>query len=395
MSERNLKKRDMDLMDLLESDLSCAVCHEIFINPLIINCSHSFCKFCLYQWLASRKSDCPQCRVRVTSQAENLVLRNIITKLVQNASPQIQQSRSATVNQRLKEIEDVTKSVDMDDELIKLIRRRRFFNTDEVDDIDHEDDGDENISSQADDEEFDDTSSFHFDILRVFRAQDNHQDDEEMNDDQPSLLEVFESSENDDDDSSYIIDTDEEQPDVTLDSIDCYSPPSSSDSDVIEEEFDNSSSSSSNSSSSSSGSVTSVDEDQDSDDEEEDDSDSPIEIEEDDEDEDGEEEEEDEGEEEEEDEDEDSDGVSFPYNRTLARDIPMTDEAIQLGSYYRARFDRRHIRRAFSPVRFDRHVLDTSSSDDSTDEYDSEHVMEPERYSSDSTVEYGTSDDSN
>lgn len=93
-----------DAQELLESDLSCAICQDIYINPLILNCSHSFCKFCVYQWL-SKKTGCPQCRLAVSFQAENLALRNIINRMVQKTSQQFQNNRSTSIAQRLKEEE--------------------------------------------------------------------------------------------------------------------------------------------------------------------------------------------------------------------------------------------------------------------------------------------------
>lgn len=97
-----------DAQEMLENDLSCAICQDIYINPLILNCSHSFCKFCVYRWLTKNKK-CPQCRMAVTFQAENLALRNIINKMVQKSSEQFQKNRKNNVDQRLKDEEEQEK----------------------------------------------------------------------------------------------------------------------------------------------------------------------------------------------------------------------------------------------------------------------------------------------
>mgnify|MGYP001012846287 CR=1 FL=1 len=97
-----------EIQDILEYDLSCAICQDVYINPLILNCSHTFCKFCVYRWL-SKKTGCPQCRITVCFQAENLALRNIINRLVQKASSQFQLNRTNCVNQRLKDEEEQEK----------------------------------------------------------------------------------------------------------------------------------------------------------------------------------------------------------------------------------------------------------------------------------------------
>ncbi|KAJ8344006.1 hypothetical protein SKAU_G00313350 [Synaphobranchus kaupii] len=64
---------------LLEEELSCPVCTEIFRDPVLLRCSHSFCMACLRQyWERKESRECPVCRRR-TSMDEpplNLSLRN-------------------------------------------------------------------------------------------------------------------------------------------------------------------------------------------------------------------------------------------------------------------------------------------------------------------------------
>ncbi|KAJ8270927.1 hypothetical protein GJAV_G00120850, partial [Gymnothorax javanicus] len=64
---------------LLEEELSCPVCSGIFRNPVILSCSHSFCKDCVLQcWEQKGSQECPVCRRR-SSKLEppfNLALRN-------------------------------------------------------------------------------------------------------------------------------------------------------------------------------------------------------------------------------------------------------------------------------------------------------------------------------
>ncbi|KAJ8353013.1 hypothetical protein AAFF_G00122010, partial [Aldrovandia affinis] len=48
---------------LLEEELSCPVCTEIFRDPVVLKCSHSFCKACLQKWWREKGSlECPVCR---------------------------------------------------------------------------------------------------------------------------------------------------------------------------------------------------------------------------------------------------------------------------------------------------------------------------------------------
>ncbi|XP_064197537.1 E3 ubiquitin-protein ligase TRIM35-like [Anguilla rostrata] len=63
----------------LEEELSCPVCSEIFRDPVVLSCSHSFCKACLQQyWEQKGSQECPVCRRRSSMEVPftNLSLRN-------------------------------------------------------------------------------------------------------------------------------------------------------------------------------------------------------------------------------------------------------------------------------------------------------------------------------
>ncbi|XP_061086189.1 E3 ubiquitin-protein ligase TRIM35-like [Conger conger] len=64
---------------LLEEELSCPVCSEIFRDPVMLTCSHSFCKACLQQyWDQKGSQECPVCRRKYSKDLlpPNLALRN-------------------------------------------------------------------------------------------------------------------------------------------------------------------------------------------------------------------------------------------------------------------------------------------------------------------------------
>ncbi|XP_067237039.1 nuclear factor 7, ovary-like isoform X1 [Chanodichthys erythropterus] len=60
-------------------DYICPVCHEIFNVPVILSCSHSFCKECLQQfWRTKKTQECPVCRRASRHQPPiNLALKNL------------------------------------------------------------------------------------------------------------------------------------------------------------------------------------------------------------------------------------------------------------------------------------------------------------------------------
>ncbi|XP_016386811.1 E3 ubiquitin-protein ligase TRIM39-like, partial [Sinocyclocheilus rhinocerous] len=62
-----------------EYDYSCPVCRDVFNVPVILSCSHSFCKECLQQfWKIKKARECPVCR-RLSKHEPtcNLALKNL------------------------------------------------------------------------------------------------------------------------------------------------------------------------------------------------------------------------------------------------------------------------------------------------------------------------------
>ncbi|CAB1435790.1 unnamed protein product [Pleuronectes platessa] len=70
----------------LEEDFCCSVCHDVFRDPVVLSCSHSFCKDCLKGWWEEKEVKmCPLCKRR-SSRSEppcNLVLKNLCESFLQ------------------------------------------------------------------------------------------------------------------------------------------------------------------------------------------------------------------------------------------------------------------------------------------------------------------------
>ncbi|KAG7497128.1 E3 ubiquitin-protein ligase TRIM39-like [Solea senegalensis] len=73
----------------LEEDLCCPICHEVFRDPVLLPCSHSFCKDCVKTWWRDRPTpDCPVCKKRSpTDPPCNLVLKNTCETFLQEQGP--------------------------------------------------------------------------------------------------------------------------------------------------------------------------------------------------------------------------------------------------------------------------------------------------------------------
>lgn len=72
-------------MSLPEEDLTCPICCEIFADPVLLQCSHSFCRSCLERCLDRGLRECPVCRKKVSKSgfSSNLALKNVCEAVLQ------------------------------------------------------------------------------------------------------------------------------------------------------------------------------------------------------------------------------------------------------------------------------------------------------------------------
>ncbi|XP_026097055.1 E3 ubiquitin-protein ligase rnf8-like isoform X1 [Carassius auratus] len=87
------------MTEVLESELQCSICSELFIEAVTLNCAHSFCQHCIREW-RKRKDKCPMCWQNITSQTRSLVLDNCIDRMVENLSADMRERRLALINER-------------------------------------------------------------------------------------------------------------------------------------------------------------------------------------------------------------------------------------------------------------------------------------------------------
>uniref|UniRef100_A0A3B3ZZR3 Tripartite motif containing 35-13 n=1 Tax=Periophthalmus magnuspinnatus TaxID=409849 RepID=A0A3B3ZZR3_9GOBI len=66
-------------------DLTCPVCCDIFTDPVLLSCSHSFCRTCLKRCWDTGMRECPVCRKKApkTCPPSNLALKNVCEAVVE------------------------------------------------------------------------------------------------------------------------------------------------------------------------------------------------------------------------------------------------------------------------------------------------------------------------
>ncbi|XP_062247557.1 zinc-binding protein A33-like [Platichthys flesus] len=70
----------------LEEDLCCPVCQDVFRDPVVLSCSHSFCRDCLESWWKDKEvKECPLCKRRSSKMQPpcNLALKNLCETFLQ------------------------------------------------------------------------------------------------------------------------------------------------------------------------------------------------------------------------------------------------------------------------------------------------------------------------
>ncbi|XP_047426971.1 nuclear factor 7, brain [Mugil cephalus] len=72
-------------MSVSEDDLTCPVCCDIFVDPVLLSCSHSFCRSCLKKCRDTGSRECPVCRKKAlkSNPPSNLALKNVCEALLQ------------------------------------------------------------------------------------------------------------------------------------------------------------------------------------------------------------------------------------------------------------------------------------------------------------------------
>ncbi|XP_022618656.1 nuclear factor 7, brain-like isoform X2 [Seriola dumerili] len=88
-----------------EEDLCCPVCHEVFRDPVVLSCSHSFCKDCLQSWWREKPDRlCPVCKRRSSKNDPpcNLVLKKLCEAFLQEREQRSSEALCSLHSEKLK-----------------------------------------------------------------------------------------------------------------------------------------------------------------------------------------------------------------------------------------------------------------------------------------------------
>ncbi|XP_044075674.1 nuclear factor 7, brain-like [Siniperca chuatsi] len=89
----------------LEEELCCPVCHDIFKDPVILSCCHSFCKVCLQSWWIEKViHDCPVCKRRSPKKFPpyNFVLKNLCESFLEERDQRASEALCSLHSEKLK-----------------------------------------------------------------------------------------------------------------------------------------------------------------------------------------------------------------------------------------------------------------------------------------------------
>ncbi|XP_046814106.1 E3 ubiquitin-protein ligase RNF8-like [Vespa crabro] len=95
-----ISKDAMDTVsNIMDEQLTCSVCSELFIKATTLNCMHTFCLHCINTWNKKRR-ECPVCRAPVKSMNRSLVVDNFIEKMLDKLPMHMKDRRAEIAEER-------------------------------------------------------------------------------------------------------------------------------------------------------------------------------------------------------------------------------------------------------------------------------------------------------
>ena len=85
LTKQNNKKQKKKMSSQVPQEFLCPISMNVMVNPVVIDCGHSFDKEGLETWLRSSNL-CPTCRHRVTTISTNFTLKSLIESSLNNTT---------------------------------------------------------------------------------------------------------------------------------------------------------------------------------------------------------------------------------------------------------------------------------------------------------------------
>ncbi|CAK1601042.1 unnamed protein product [Parnassius mnemosyne] len=135
----------VEFTNIMENELQCSICAELFVSATTLNCSHTFCKYCITMW-KKKKKECPICRATITSECKSLVLDSFIEKMVESLTEEMKQKRMNLLKSR----------EELESELSRRLNSNNSRGSSSYDESDYNSDFDEGEGEEEEEEEYSD-----------------------------------------------------------------------------------------------------------------------------------------------------------------------------------------------------------------------------------------------
>ncbi|XP_054003476.1 E3 ubiquitin-protein ligase RNF8-like isoform X1 [Hylaeus anthracinus] len=85
--------------NIMDEQLTCSICSELFVKATTLNCMHTFCEHCINKWTKKTKV-CPMCRAPIGSKIRSIVLDNFIESMLENLPTDMKEKREEIKKER-------------------------------------------------------------------------------------------------------------------------------------------------------------------------------------------------------------------------------------------------------------------------------------------------------